>query len=72
MFARSQTTLTECGCDADCGEKCKPSQRKECIDGACEEVLDSVQDRRDNGGAAQVIRTKALNLIELLFADLES
>jgi len=48
-----------------------PEGRRICIQGACDDVLASVEDRRANGGAVEVIRTKTLSLIELLFADLE-
>jgi len=64
MFAKIQSVATKCGCNA---EDCKNG-----IDGACAEVLASVQNRRDNGGAASTVRAKALNLIELLVLDLEA
>ena len=72
MFAKIQSVATKCGCNAEDCDKCAPAHSKNGIDGACAEVLASVQNRRDNGGAASTVRAKALNLIELLVLDLES
>jgi len=72
MFAKLQSVATKCGCNVEDCEKCEPAHSKNGIDGACAEVLASVQDRRDNGGAASTVRAKALSLIELLVLDLEA
>lgn len=42
------------------------------VEAACAEVEEAVKDRRENGGAQSVIRTKTLSLIEQLFAELEA
>ena len=54
----------DCQCD-DC-----PAKRQQVIHAACDEVSASVKDRRENGGAASAIRSKALDLIRQLAADL--
>ena len=41
------------------------------IEGACDAVLASVEDRRENGGTQEVIRVKTLSLIEILVGSLE-
>ncbi len=45
---------------------------KRCVATACTEVEEAVKDRRENGGAHDVIRSKTLSLIEILVADLEA
>ncbi len=37
---------------------------------ACDAVLASVEDRRENGGTREVVRVKTLSLIELLVGSL--
>jgi hypothetical protein len=50
-------------------EECAPEENQE-IEGACVAVLASVEDRRENGGTIEVIRVKALSLIEALVGSL--
>lgn len=73
MFKRSQPVASKCEQDdSGCGKCETPDAHDDaCIDGACEDVLASIQDRRDNGGTAKTVRDKAFHLIELLFEDLE-
>ena len=53
----------------DC-EHCSPKQR--CMTAACDGLTASVRDRRDNGGTHQTIRARALDLIRVMVADLET
>lgn len=57
--------------DMQC-EECAPEQRTACLEDACDAVLASVHDRRENGGTAATVRAKAFTLIEQLFADIEA
>ena len=58
-------------CNGNC-DACSPAQRQECITAACDGLTASVRDRRDNGGTNQTIRARALDLIRVMVADLET
>jgi hypothetical protein len=52
--------------------ECAPEENADGkIEGACDAVLASVVDRRENGGTREVIRVKTLSLIEALVGSLE-
>jgi hypothetical protein len=58
------------GSDVICVE-CAPEENPEGdVKGACDAVLASVEDRRENGGTREVIRVKTLSLIEVLVGSL--
>ncbi len=71
---RSERVIVTCvshGSDVICVE-CAPAENSEGdIRGACDAVLASVEDRRENGGAQAVVRSKTLSLIEILVGSLE-
>lgn len=54
----------------DC-EQCSAANRQ-CITAACDGLTASVRDRRDNGGTHQTVRARALDLIRVVVADLET
>ena len=58
-------------CNGDCAQ-CSAAQRQQCITAACDGLTASVKDRRDNGGTHQTIRARALDLIRVMVADLET
>ncbi len=59
------------GADVICVE-CAPEENAAGkIEGACDAVLASVEDRRENGGTREVVRVKTLSLIEVLVGSLE-
>ena len=58
-------------CNGDCAS-CSPVQRQVCMTAACDGLTASVQDRRENGGTHQTIRARALDLIRVMVADLET
>ena len=58
-------------CNGTC-DACSPAQKQECITAACDGLTASVRDRRENGGTPQMIRARALELIRLMVADLET
>ncbi len=72
MFRTERVTLCAShGSDVICVE-CAPEENPSGdIKGACDAVLASVEDRRENGGTREVIRVKTLSLIEALVGSLE-
>ena len=58
-------------CNKDCAS-CSSTQRQQCITTACDGLTASVRDRRENGGTPQTIRARALELIRVMVADLET
>lgn len=58
-------------CNGDC-DACSSAQRQQCITAACDGLTASVVDRRENGGTHQTIRARALDLIRVMVADLET
>lgn len=58
-------------CNGDCAS-CSAAQRQQCMTAACDGLTASVRDRRDNGGTHQTIRARALDLIRVMVADLET
>ena len=59
------------GSDVICVE-CAPAENPEGdIECACDAVLASVEDCRENGGDQSVVRSKTLSLIEILVGSLE-
>ena len=54
-----------------CVECAPPENPSGDIEGACDAVLASVEDRRENGGGREVIRVTTLSLIEVLVGSLE-
>ena len=59
------------GSDVICVECAPPENSSGDIEGACDAVLASVEDRRSNGGARAVIKVRTLSLIEVLVGSLE-
>ena len=55
----------------DCAQ-CSTVQRQECITAACDGLTASVRDRLDNGGTHHTVRARALDLIRVMVADLET
>jgi hypothetical protein len=71
MF-RTQRVISCAGHDSDviCVE-CAPEENPAGdIEGACDAVLASVEDRRVNGGTREVVKVKTLSLIEVLVGSL--
>lgn len=58
-------------CNGDCAQ-CSAVQKQQCITAACDGLTASVRDRRDNGGTHQTVRARALDLIRVMVADLET
>jgi hypothetical protein len=58
-------------CDRDCA-KCLAVKKQQCMTAACDGLTASVRDRRDNGGTHQTVRARALDLIRVMVADLET
>ena len=57
----------------NCDETCvQCSAQQQCITAACDGLTASVRDRRDNGGTHHTVRARALNLIRVMVADLET
>lgn len=58
-------------CNGNCAQ-CSAVQKQQCITAACDGLTASVVDRRENGGTNQTIRARALDLIRVMVADLET
>lgn len=74
MVRKAETTVSACGyinCNGNCAQ-CSAAQKQQCITAACDGLTASVKDRRDNGGTHQTVRARALNLIRVMVADLET
>ncbi len=72
MFrAKSVIACASHGSNVICVECSSEENADGKIEGACDAVLASVVDRRENGGAREVIRVKTLTLIEALVGSLE-
>jgi hypothetical protein len=53
-------------------EQCSAAQRQQCMTAACDGLTESVKDRRDNGGTHHTVRARAIDLIRVMVADLET
>ena len=74
MSRNSEAIVSACGyinCNGDC-EQCSAAHKQQCLTAACDGLTASVRDRRDNGGTHQTVRARALNLIRVMVADLET
>ncbi len=60
-------TCTIKGC-----KDCSAAPKQQCMTAACDGLTASVRDRRDNGGTHQTVRARALDLIRVMVADLET
>ena len=58
-------------CKGNC-DTCSTAQRQRCMTEACDDLTASVRDRKENGGTPEMIRSKAIGLLRLMVADLES
>lgn len=70
----AQAKVDDCAyltCNGDCAQ-CSAAQKQQCITAACDGLTASVVDRRENGGTNQTIRARALDLIRVMVADLET
>lgn len=55
----------------DCAQ-CSAAPKQQCITAACDGLTASVRDRRDNGGTHKTVRARALDLIRIIVADLDT